>query len=733
MFDGLSSRALRLGVVAAAATALVASFGGPADAAPKKQKAGNDQRSVGANYNHGKPLRFSAKLSDSGSAQEGGAVVGTVRQWPALDDENGVIYTKRYRLRGVGNHIEIWVAENLAYPAGDCRNTIDGGAPITVTDAQVKGFIHQFDSNMYPKESEAFSVAPDRDGSNTKLKKLYSQFYGIPNRSYSGHGDRTVTLIDNVRDSNFYRPQDPDGKTYIGGFFYSVFNEMTNRNVMTIDSFDWKHRTGTFDSQHDDATNPEYVACGNAIGRAFGNKRGPDYEGTFAHEYQHLLEYYEDPAEVNWVNEGLSDWAQTLTGYVDPQTDPADPTADGHLASFLGFGGEAFGGPEQSMTRWEDQGPTEILADYGAAYSFMQYLWSHFGGDAFMSALHTEDAGGLVGLQKVLDDQVTNPPQALDVIHDWLASMALDAAIEDGSDAPTAADAAALSTDSMRAKINWASPQAYASPGAPTNGGDFVPLSAGPLSFTGHGSYDPAPVEWTTATDGRLYSGKGDNLDRAIVRTVNVPAGNATVSVGLQFDTEPTWDFAFVQVYDTSTKSWVSLESAGNTTSGADPGADPRVKANLPGLTGTGGPAVYNYTVPAAYTGHPVMLAVRYITDSSVDGEGVWLSSLKVGGVDEPGALDLSTWKSLTQAVPVPVESWTVQVVGYNAKHSGRAFMTLATQADGSMTGSIDPATALGFTPDTLGAIVTVNDSSETVADYGRYELKVGTVVQPGG
>ena len=731
MFDGLSSRALRLGVVAAAATALVASFGGPADAAPKKAKAGNDQRSVGANYNQGKALRFSAKESDrGGGAQEGGAVVGTVRQWPALDDENGVVYTKRYRLRGVGDHIEIWVAENLAYPAGDCRNTIDGGAPITVTDAQVNGFIHQFDSNMYPKESEAFSVAPDRDGSNTKLKKLYTQFYGLPNRSYSGHGDRTVTLIDNVRDSNFYRPQDPDGKTYIGGFFYSLFNEMTNRNVMTIDSFDWKHRTGTFASQPDDANNPEYVACGNELGRAFGNKRGPDYEGTFAHEYQHLLEYYEDPDEVNWVNEGLSDWAQTLTGYVDPQVDPADPTADGHLASFFGFGGEAFGGPEQSMTRWEDQGSTEILADYGAAYSFMQYLWSHFGQDAFMSALHTEDVGGLPGLQKVLDDNVTNPPQALDVIHDWLASMALDAAIEDGS-APTG-DGAALSTDSLRAKINWASPQAYASPGAPTNGGDFVPLGAGQVTFNGHGGYDPVPVEWTT--DGsRLYSGKGDGLDRAIVRTVNVPAGSPTVSVGLQYDTEPTWDFAFVQVYDTDTKTWVSLESPGNTTSGADPQADPRVVANLPGLTGAGGPAVYNFTVPAAYTGKDVLLAVRYITDSSVQGDGVWLSSLAVGGQAVPDATTLSSWKSLTQAVPVPVESWTVQVVGYNATQSARAFMTLTTQPDGSTTGSINPATALGFTPTTLGAIVTANDSSEMVADYGRYALAVDGVVQPGG
>ena len=252
------------------------------------------------------------------------------------------------------------------------------------------------------------------------------------------------------------------------------------------------------------------------------------------------------------------------------------------------------------------------------------------------------------------------------------------------------------------------------------------------MTFNGHGGYDPVPVEWTT--DGsRLYSGKGDNFDRAIVRTVNVPAGSPTVSVGLQYDTEPTWDFAFVQVYDTTTKTWVSLESPGNTTSGADPQADPRVVANLPGLTGTGGPAVYNYTVPAAYTGKDVLLAVRYITDSSVDGDGVWLSSLAVGGQTVPDATTLSSWKSLTQAVPVPVESWTVQVVGYNASQSGRAFMTLTTQPDGSTTGSINPAAALGFTPTTLGAIVTANDSSEMVADYGRYELAVNGTVQPGG
>ena len=81
----------------------------------------------------------------------------------------------------------------------------------------------------------------------------------------------------------------------------------------------------------------------------------------------------------------------------------------------------------------------------------------------------------------------------------------------------------------------------------------------------------------------------------------------------------------------------------------------------------------------------------------------------------------------------MPVESWTVQIVGYSATQSGRAFMTLTTQPDGSTTGSIDPAAALGFTPSTLGAIVTANDSSEMVAQYGRYSLKVNNVERPGG
>ena len=116
-------------------------------------------------------------------------------------------------------------------------------------------------------------------------------------------------LVDNVRDDNFYDLNNTQGFSYIAGFFSSQLNDLFDRNVMTIDAFDWLHRTG--------ANPPNDPVPGNNCTSA--PARPFLYEGTFAHEYQHLLERYEDGDEVNWVNEGLSDWAQTLTGYVNPR------------------------------------------------------------------------------------------------------------------------------------------------------------------------------------------------------------------------------------------------------------------------------------------------------------------------------------------------------------------------------------------------------------------------------
>jgi hypothetical protein len=706
-------RLQRSAVVAVGISAVVAAMTAPAVAGGAGGK-GSDVRPSTGDYNSGKPLPLSKQLSEPARGKESDTYqIGTTRRWPALDDVQGAVYNKNFRLRGIGKNVEIWVADNLAFPAGDCRNSLSGGAATRVTDAQVSSFVSEFDKNMYPKESVAFSTPKTRDGSNTPTTRAYAQYYNLPARNYKGPGDRIVVLVDNVRDMNYYKPTDPDGRTYIAGFYWSLFTGYTNRNLMTVDGFDWLHRTGA--TPADSSGDPAYKACAAFLGRpGLGSPSSRLYEGTFAHEYQHLLEHDADPSEVNWVNEGLSDWAQSLVGYVNPKLDPADPEADGHIATFLGFGGPGFGGPEQSVTAWEDQGGPEILSDYGAAYSFMEYLYSHFGGDAFMSTLHRGKKQGLAGLQEALGSTAV----AQDVLHDFLASMAVDQAIDKGASVGEGVGAVQLQTQSMSARINWANPQGYDSPGAPNNGADYVPVAdaSAPLVFDGAEGYAPAPVEWTQQ-DG-LYSGRGDDLDRGIAREITVPA-DGKVTIDMSYDTEAGWDFAFVQRYDALAKKWVSLAN-GATTAVADPDAAPEVVANLPGLTGSGARGLQTFDLGAA-VGSKVLLAIRYITDGAEGGSGVHVYGVSAGGAVD-GATTLSTWKSLTEAVPVPVAGWTVQLVGISGEQVAVRRLSLA--SGNTWTGV--PKTLLGFTPQQTAVLVTADDPSERQTAYAPYVLTSG-------
>ena len=92
-----------------------------------------------------------------------------------------------YELRGVGDHIQVWVATDTAFPEGDCRNDL-GLADIT--DEQVDDFVTEFDSNIYPKESTAFSVPPALKGENARCRAVVE---GMPADYYLGTPTRPAT------------------------------------------------------------------------------------------------------------------------------------------------------------------------------------------------------------------------------------------------------------------------------------------------------------------------------------------------------------------------------------------------------------------------------------------------------------------------------------------------------------------------------------------------------------
>ncbi|MET0693976.1 MAG: hypothetical protein ABWY56_08590, partial [Propionibacteriaceae bacterium] len=438
-----------------------------------------------------------------------GTPIGGEKNWLGLDDTGGY-FAAPYVLRAVGKNIEVWVQEDINFPTGDCRND---GVRNVVTDAQVNDLVNEFDTNMYPKESKTFSTAPDRDGTKQEDIGFGAPLWDIlgdgdPNY-YQGDGNKTVTLVSNVRDANFYDPTTPDGATYIAGFFSPVYNEGFDRNVMTIDAYDWLHRTGA---------NPPNDAATTSLCSAKQPARPRLYEGTFAHEYQHLLEYYQDDAEETWLNEGLSDYAQTLVGYVDTRITYPNIGYDNHIACFEGFYGSTsfpYCGAENSLTRWEDQGGPSVLSDYGAAYTFLTYLSDQFGEKA-ITYLHRSKTQGLASLQDFLDD---NAPglKSLDVIHDWTAQMALDKLVDDGAKGLTKDQKNRFTSAKLSSAIDWAWTGSYDSPGAPANGSDYVlgikgrPVNVNTItsmSFKGAKAYESDPIQWAVS-DGALYAGEG--------------------------------------------------------------------------------------------------------------------------------------------------------------------------------------------------------------------------------
>ena len=478
-----------------------------------------------------------------------------------------------------------------------------------------------------------------------------------------------------------------------------------------------------------------------------GSPRPHLYEGTFAHEYQHLLEHYSDPDEVSWVNEGLSDWAQTLVGYVNPNTpqDPPTAGADSHFGCFEGWLDPSFGGPENSLTSWGDQGQPEILCDYGAAYSIMQMLATRYG-DGFMSALHKDPGNGLAGLNDVLSSFSTGKT-AEQVVHEWAALMALD---NQAGTSLTGGSTADYTSSGLWSTINWANPEAYDAPGAPENGSDYVPL--GPVSgltsidFQGAAELPGTPVAWTSVTDApghagdaALYSGAANNRDEAIVRSVTL-GGSPALTFDAQWNEETGWDFGFVQVSTDGGDTYHSLTCT-DTTTDHDPGALPTAVQNVPGFTGDSAGWKSESCDVSAYAGQNVLLSFRAFNDPGTLGSGAaippgfWVDNVAVDGTTISDGSDLGAWQSPTQVNPTDVSGFTVQLVAYDgAGHAWLAQLPLDSSFHGSLNAAAIQAALEPHNRDDGRRTRDVDhEPTESILAEAPYTLRNNGVVQPGG
>lgn len=108
----------------------------------------------------------------------------------------------------------------------------------------------------------------------------------------------------------------------------------------------------------------------------------PLYDGTLVHEVQHLIQWNLDANEDTWLNEGLSQVAETLVGLAT-----VDATAYRER-------------PYVRLDRWNSTAP-DVAAHYAGSYLYLLYLWER-AGDAALSELARHPANGMSAVRAVL-------------------------------------------------------------------------------------------------------------------------------------------------------------------------------------------------------------------------------------------------------------------------------------------------------------------------------------------
>lgn len=716
-------------------------------------------------YNNGVALPFDQADVKNAQPPLGPGKIGDTKTWLALDDYRGVINLKNYTLRDVGTHVEVWVATNLNFPNtsmlnpltpnptdtftyDDCRND---GVRNVITADQVSYLIDEFDNNMYPIESDWWSTPPNRNGNKAALAKQL----GFPQNYYRGEGDNVVVLVDNVRDSNFYDQNNAHSNSYIAGFYYSVFDDYFDRTVMSVDAFDWLHRTKA-NPPHAPTTNP----CTSAPARPFL------YESVFAHEYQHLLHHYTDPDEVNWVNEGLSDFTEVITGYANLSKHVDEMGYESHTNCYLGWVSvfhvdwnpiPRACGPENSLTAWEDQGDDEILADYGFAMFFMNYVHSQGFEKDFFRAWQHNAANGIDGLNTSLA-AAGSAKTFQSLFNDQIISALADGYIDNNATV-TGGTAAQFQNSATEATL-YPSTEMNGTTGAPPWGADYMDLGAASritsVAFNGDNTFNfPGGPEWVVDGDGYFTNPDvpeenfyDNQQDLSIARNVSGHDGQV-LSFDHYYAIELGWDFGFVQVSINNGASWQSLACTG-TTSAHNAAASASIVANLPGYTGpsedtavtttTGtASAPVHVTCPGLPAGTDY-LAFRLMTDPAAQFDGWHVKNIQLNGVSVGTPGSLTGWDNLDFFSPLTLDfgfalvgiSGTVDAYGdVTAGTSVKIFRpTLSADNDYPLTAA-DRAALSGSAH--VWAVVWGVPAKEDSTLYQRYSLLVNGVQRADG
>ena len=341
------------------------------------------------------------------------------------------------------------------------------------------------------------------------------------------------------------------------------------------------------------------------------------YNGVLAHEFQHMIHWYQDKNETSWVNEGMSELASELNGY--------DRGGADYAFSDL---------PDTQLNAWSDD-PDGRTEHYGNAYLFMAYFLQRFGNELTQDAV-ASDANGIDGFNAALAKDNTGVTFD-DVFADWVIANFLDNPdLGDGRYGYQRDDLQPMALDATHRRYpvqRESDVSQYAT--------DYIELGgSGDVRIDFQGA-TTANLANTSAHSGQdmWWANRVDDSDARLTRAFDLSAvDSATLNFWTWYDIEDDWDYGYVMASTDGGETWTPLETADTTTD------NPNGNSFGPALTGCSGDSssqaagdtcnaqwIEQTADLTPFAGNDeVLVRFQYITDDAVNYPGFFVDDISI-------------------------------------------------------------------------------------------------------
>ncbi|HYP39023.1 MAG TPA: hypothetical protein VEX13_01560 [Chloroflexia bacterium] len=346
------------------------------------------------------------------------------------------------------------------------------------------------------------------------------------------------------------------------------------------------------------------------------------FEGTLAHELQHMIQWNVNRDRDVWLDEGYSEIAMFVNGYSTGGTDAAFIT-----------------NPDTQLNAWGE--PPKNGANYGASYLFLRYLGDKHGGEGFISTLLKQEGIGIDTIDAAV--KASGSTAGFEgAFKDWIVANVLN-------DKTLAGGRYSYSEGGrVQPQRVLRSYPATRSDNVSQYAADYIKLNGSlnnaTISFKGSSTIKVLPAD-PHSGQGFWYSNRRDTGDAMLTRELDLTGvRSATLQFWAWYDIESHYDYAYVVASTDGGRTWHPLKGRYTTSQ------NPNGNSFGQGWTGKSGVSA-NSTAPAkwvqeqldlgAYAGKKVFVRFEYVTDEGYNKPGFAVDDIRVpeiGYVDDAEA-----------------------------------------------------------------------------------------------